>query len=446
MAQVAQTPISRITPKTHEVQPQKASKQSIVALDGVRAIAALLVMTLHINEIAGIPWNVNQNPFATTFAVFGRNGVVLFFVLSGFLLFLPYARALLFEERLPSTRTFYLRRIFRIWPGYYVTLALMILLFERQYLQPAYWKRLALFLTFFMDSSPKTWQQLNGPFWTLAIEWQFYLLLPLLALCFFRIVKAHCSSAPEQRLKVIVGCCVGLIIWGLLIRGFGVYYQRHPLAHGTLLRPVATLFLFFLFGIQGKYLEVFALGMIVSALYIFAQHPLYGKAVKARLERLSDPIWKLGWVVLIFLALWHAEATQARNGTANFTALSLFHPLRSYFAWLGEPIVGVGFSLCILAILFGSPALRWLFELPFLRWIGLFSYGIYMWHQRLIIYFCGQILPHIPHMGGTLHKDVATWLFVALFILPFCYLFYRLIEAPGIRLGGWIIARKLKPR
>ena len=219
---------------------------------------------------------------------------------------------------------------------------------------------------------------------------------------------------------------------------------RHPLAHGTLLRHVFTPLLFFLFGIQGKYLEVFALGMIVSALYIFAHHPEYGSVFKVRLQRMSDWIWKLGWVVLIFLALWHAEATQARNGTPNFTALAFFHPLRSYFAWIGEPIAGVGFCLCILAILFGSPALRWLFELPFLRWIGMLSYGRYMWHQKLIIYFCGKVLPHIPHMGGTLHRDVATWIFVALFIIPFCYLFYRVVEEPGIRLGVWLSTRKPK--
>ena len=131
---------------------QKVSKSNIVALDGVRAIAALLVVSLHLNEIAGVPWNLNQNPLATTFAVFGRTGVVLFFVLSGFLLFLPYARALLFqEEPWPSIRTFYLRRIFRIWPGYYFTLAAMILLFQPKYFHPAYWKQLVLFLTFFMD-------------------------------------------------------------------------------------------------------------------------------------------------------------------------------------------------------------------------------------------------------------------------------------------------------
>lgn len=122
--------------------PARASgKNNIAALDGVRAIAALLVVSVHVSEIAGIPWDANHNPLATAFAFLGRTGVVLFFVLSGFLLFMPYARSLLFQEEWPSTRKFYLRRIFRIWPGYYFTLAMMVILFDRKYMQPAYWKQ-----------------------------------------------------------------------------------------------------------------------------------------------------------------------------------------------------------------------------------------------------------------------------------------------------------------
>src|SRR5690242_4861493 len=106
--------------KKDEVRSGKGVK-NIAALDGVRAIAALMVVSLHLNKGAGVPWSINREPLASSLAVFGRTGVILFFVLSGFLLFMPYARALLFQERWPSLRTFYLRRIFRIWPGYYFT-------------------------------------------------------------------------------------------------------------------------------------------------------------------------------------------------------------------------------------------------------------------------------------------------------------------------------------
>jgi peptidoglycan/LPS O-acetylase OafA/YrhL len=412
----------------------------------VRAIAALLVVSLHINELAGVPWNLNQNPLATTFAVFGRTGVVLFFVLSGFLLFLPYARALLFQgEQWPSMRTFYLRRIFRIWPGYYFTLAAIIFLFQPHYLRPAYWKQLALFLTFFMDSSPQTWHKLNGPFWTLAIEWQFYMLLPWIGLGFSWLVK-RLASTPVQRLKAVLTCCCGLIVWGLLIRGFGVYYQRHPGLTLLLPHPVINVVLFFTFGIQGKYLEVFALGMMVSTCYTFAQHPESGGTFKARLQQRSDWIWKCGLVVLIGLGIWHIQAMAQSNGMlAHFSDFNFLSPIQSLFAWIGEPIAGVGYAACILAILFGSQALRWLFETRPLRWIGRLSYGLYMWHLPIILFFYAKVIPHLPHVGNILRKDIALWLLVLVGIIPGCYLFYKLIEEPGIRLGAWLVPRKFNP-
>jgi peptidoglycan/LPS O-acetylase OafA/YrhL len=438
LAQIKLAPSITSPLKTNKAKPSR--KSNIAALDGVRAIAALLVITVHVSDLVGVPWNVNQNPLATGFAFLGRTGVVLFFVLSGFLLFMPYAKALLFQEEWPSMRKFYLRRIFRIWPGYYFTLAAMILLFAQRYLQSAYRFRLSLFLTFFMDSSPQTWQQISGPFWTLAIEWQFYMLLPLIALCFAQVVKRF-SPSPQQRLKAVLACCLGLIILELLIRGLGVVYQRHPNLNFLVPHIVLKVMVFFLFGVQGKYLEVFALGMIVSACYIFAGHAEYGNLLKMHLQRLSHWAWKLGWVVLIFIALWQAEAETDRDGTPGFTALNFLHPLKSYYAWLGEPIAGVGYALCILAILFGPSMLRWLFETRFLRWIGMLSYGIYMWHLNLLLYFAGAILPHLPHIGGTFGRDVALWGFVCIAIIPFCYLFYKTIEEPGIRLGARLIRK-----
>jgi len=440
VAQAHRIPLYQITSRLQRrrADVQENHQHAIAALDGVRAIAALLVVSLHISEIAGVPWDVNQNPVATAFAFFGRTGVVLFFVLSGFLLFLPYARALLFQEAWPGARAFYLRRIFRIWPGYYLTLVAMILLFSHAYLQPGRWPDLALFLTFLMDSSQRTWQQIDGPFWTLATEWQFYMLLPLLALGFSLLVK-RLASSPSKRLYVVLLCCAGMIAWGLCIRGLGLVYQRHPQINLLLPHAMLNVVLFFTFGIQGKYLEVFALGMAMSALYTFAHHPASSKALQVTLQRLSNLAWMAGLLVLVFIALWQVEAETDRNAMANFTALGFLHPLKSFYAWLGEPLAGVGFALCVLAILSGSRTLKRLFELPLLRWIGMLSYGLYMWHLNLLLAFNSWIAPHLAGPGAILSKDLILWGFVCLIIIPFCAFFYRTVEAPGIRLGARLL-------
>ena len=72
--------------------------------------------------IWGPVYNIHDVPgmlafFVASVAYYGESGVIFFFLLSSFLLFLPYAKALLFEDPWPSLRRFYLRRIFRILPG-----------------------------------------------------------------------------------------------------------------------------------------------------------------------------------------------------------------------------------------------------------------------------------------------------------------------------------------
>lgn len=427
--------------KKDEVRSGKGVK-NIAALDGVRAIAALMVVSLHLNKGAGVPWSINREPLASSLAVFGRTGVILFFVLSGFLLFMPYARALLFQERWPSLRTFYLRRIFRIWPGYYFTLFAMILLFSHEYLQPARWKELGLFLTFLMDSSPQTWQQLDGPFWTLAIEWQFYMFLPWICLGFAWIVR-RLASSPRQCLQAVLCCCGGLIIWGVGTRIFGDFCAQHSDWTFLVPRGVLNVFLFFACGVGGKYLEAFALGMMVSALYIFAQHPEIGRALQARLQRLSYWIWGLGILILFCMVIWQANATTAMNGILSilhaFTFLDRFQTL---YNWSGPCLLAAGYSACILAILFGSRQLRWAFETRFLGWIGMISFSLYMWHLKLLGIFQVNVLPLFPHISSPLLIDIVYWLWVFGAIIPFCYLIYICIERPGMRIGALLTSRK----
>src|SRR5437588_7793109 len=77
---------------------KQEGRNTISVLDGVRALAFLFVLTYHINRTTGDNlWSVTANPLATSLSTSGASGVVLFFVLSGFLLFMPYAKALLFE-------------------------------------------------------------------------------------------------------------------------------------------------------------------------------------------------------------------------------------------------------------------------------------------------------------------------------------------------------------
>ena len=216
-------------------------KNTIRVLDGVRAFACLIVIWFHIyripRDLSIWPTHPFTNLLLNTFLFFGKYGVTLFFVLSGFLLFLPFALSMLFDQPLPSIWRFYIRRAFRILPAYYISLILIVLLFQREYLQPQHWKELGLFLVFFMDSSKTTFKQLNAPFWTLAVEWQFYMLLPLLVLGMRSLIW---RVRQNHRVHIIVVCILTVIAWGIFSRFFGNYFvNQHPTE--TVLLPRSVL-------------------------------------------------------------------------------------------------------------------------------------------------------------------------------------------------------------
>ena len=385
-------------------------------------------MAYHINRFAllGHVLTPDLGPLTIAFALAGSSGVTLFFVLSGFLLFTPYARSLLFDAQWPSLRRFYLRRAFRILPGYYISLALLIFFTGNfLYFQPDHWNELALFLALFMDSSPLTYQAINGPFWTLAVEWQFYLLLPLLALAFRPLVR---RGLLRRRLVVLSLCLVALIAWGIVTRYWGRSWELNSHQPAVLSPFVHNVALFFFYGSSGKFLEDFAAGMLLCVFYVLSQQVREHRTV-ALLQKYSWWLWGLGILELCYTAVWSALPGR------DFMA-----PIIGPHNWLSEFVLALGFTLCISALLFGPTQLKSLLEWRSLRETGLLSYAMYIWHLPLLLVFLAFVLPYTAAWGNIFIYS-AYWIWAALVILPFSYLFYRFIERPWIQIGSRITSK-----
>jgi peptidoglycan/LPS O-acetylase OafA/YrhL len=406
------------------------SHTTIAMLDGVRAFACFCVISYHINRWTQgnhIWTQQSAGILVTAFALAGSYGVTLFFLLSGFLLFMPYVQSLLFDTPWPSIRRYYLRRIFRIWPGYYVSLILLILITHREYLQPDHWSRLLLFLTFLMDSAYSTYQSIDGPLWTLAVEWQFYVLLPILALGLRYIVQ---HGSQQRRLTILALALLGLILWGLGTHYWGRSWQMNPTQPRWIPEPLHHLIMFFVYGQSGKYLEDFAIGMLVCLVYVLSQQePQHRLAYLCK--KYSYLIWANGILWLFFAVIW------------PYTIL--LGPLVPYIGahnWLNEIPYAVGFGLCGIAMLLGSSALRAPFEWRPTRWLGKLSYDLYIWHIPFITLFYTSILPmfsfHNPYL-----LYASFWLWIVCVVMLFGYIFYNVIERPGIKLGNKIIAALL---
>lgn len=401
-------------------------RNNIKVLDGVRGIAILMVVVFHVNRVSGDNlWDWRTNPLASAVSSSGGIGVTLFFVLSGFLLFMPFAKALLFKGSWPLLRVYYLRRMFRIFPGYYVSLFLLILVAYQQYLDANHRLNLLLFLTFFMDSSRLTFRTIDGPLWTLATEWQYYMILPLLCIGMALLIK---WVPARKRLFAAILCLLGIIVWGLVVRNWGIYYLAHPWKSFLWFPPnVVNVLRFFFFGITGKYTEDFAVGMLISLLYIYAQHPSTRAAFTQRWQQLSPWLWRAGIIILVFGVMWHFQSGQP-------AAWPFLNGIMPVFDWLNEMLLAIGFGLCIAAILFGSESLQRPFSWPLVRWTGLISYSLYIWHLPLLVLFNTRVLP-LFHAQNVYKIYLLYWLWVLLVIFPFSLLIFTFVEKPFMRMG-----------
>jgi peptidoglycan/LPS O-acetylase OafA/YrhL len=158
-------------------------------LNGLRFIAALAVMIHHVEQgkgLVGLPSVFLTSPFIH---IIGGLGVVLFFVLSGFLI----SYLLLEEENRTGigVRHFYARRILRIWPLYYliIVLALFILPHVSFFTLPGYGidvvqknllLKTAIYATLFANFPVVGFVPYASQTWSIATEEQFYLLWPVL--------------------------------------------------------------------------------------------------------------------------------------------------------------------------------------------------------------------------------------------------------------------------
>ena len=289
-----------------------------IELDFLRGIAIIAVMGYHFHTVATgfrvIP--IIQYPFTH----FGREGVNLFFTLSGFLvgglLLRQYA-----STGVIDARRFIVRRIFKIWPAYYVLIAFHMVA-GRHPLSTFAVQNLTHLQNYLGTSISQTW--------SLAVEEHFYLLLPALLLLFARWkLRANAILAMLSLicLAVLIGRSIVVANGGLDAAFFQTQYRIDSLLAGVML----------------------------AAVY-WMKPDLY--------RRLAQ---KKGMLLAIvgFLVAWLAFAT--RHDALDES--------------IGYTIQSAGYVALIVLMLehTGAMARMWLFRA--IAWVGVYSYGIYLWHS-----------------------------------------------------------------
>ncbi|MGI8425662.1 MAG: acyltransferase family protein [Actinomycetota bacterium] len=323
------------------------SRVNLPAIDGMRGVAALLILLTHVPLFI-----LAKGPPRAVMMSFYM-GVDLFFVLSGFVLFLPVA---LGSGRFGSKKAYFVRRAGRILPAYYVSLVIVIVLNSlltnsRVALPQHSWRALLTLgshLTLVQhELSPSSEGfGVNTVIWTLSIEALFYLLLPFVAAWYFK----H----PYSGLLLALGTGV---LWKMaathpLFTLPGVDYET---------TRVALAFQF------PTYLGHFAMGMTAARVY----SSIRASGLPKRLVR-AVPAVQVG--ALLGLLYQMHEAGQARQlGRWEFVRHAT-----------GTTGVAACFALFLLCTVVGPSWSQWPLANRFSRWMGEISYGVYLYHLPII--------------------------------------------------------------
>ena len=200
------------------------------ALDGMRGIAALTVFAIHL-WIYQLPnsMTLRRDSWATTALFEGRVAFVMFFVLSGYLLYRAFARAALGRSEPMWTLGYLARRAARIGPAYYVALVGSLILMTqagdgtpgRRLVDVA---KLPLFFLFAQNYSPDTLLKLNAATWTLVVEVAFYAMLPVVGLIALRL------RSPKRQAALLGALVLAGLAWNLAdyLSGWGPVAGHAP--------------------------------------------------------------------------------------------------------------------------------------------------------------------------------------------------------------------------
>ncbi|HEX3799556.1 MAG TPA: acyltransferase [Verrucomicrobiae bacterium] len=339
---------SKDTNKGWEVKPSTGAHFDV--LDGIRGIAILMVVFFH---------GFYVNPKSTSiFQVLGgrviqnlNEGVPIFFVLSGFLISYPFFRKKHADARAWYVPGYWRRRIGKILPPFYLSLSIFTAILYFHYRNPEYLKAAGLWVTglanFIQTSVP-----INDCYWSLIVEAQFYVFLPIL---FFLNRGLNLS-------KTCLTISIILLAVPLIVR-----QVTWPVSGGR----EELLLLTERFPCQ---LDFFAWGVFFAGIFT-----MLGNADSSR-----RPLACVGYTGIVFLIFtfcmlvvwtglfnsvetptrWSTESTHFLMGTSSFLLL--------FFVFDPQ---------CLAARILSA---------SYLRFIGIVSYEWFLFHQPVLFWFRGE--------------------------------------------------------
>ncbi|GAA4641064.1 acyltransferase family protein [Gordonia humi] len=353
-------------------------------LEGMRAVAALGVLTTHVAfQTRSLHWPVIG-------PVLGRLdlAVALFFALSGFLLWRPYASAARGQGDPPGVRRYFRHRFVRIWPAYaIVVVAVLALLPQARDASPTVW---IANLTLTQVFVPLTLAPGLTQMWSLSVEVAFYLLLPLIGY----VLSAVRGARARHRIPVILGVSALSLGWAwvaeLLPLPDGVEGQNWVFGH----------------------LPWFAAGLVLAEIVA---------AVEA--GRVAEPSRVIRWstnrpLMLAVLVIAYGLACTPLAGPVGLAPMS--DPQYAAKMFLGA----VGAYAILAPLVLRDGPFR-LLDSAIMAALGRWSYGIFIWHVAVLTVVFG--LFGIPAFDG---RFVGVWVLTVIVTVGVSAASYTFVEEP----------------
>lgn len=198
----------------NKLKRETSSGNFIAEVDGLRFLAIITVIFYHVQLffVAKTPFKFNFDNGLHWLIQNGFKGVEIFFVLSGFILALPFANHFLAGSKKPNLKNYYLRRLTRLEPPYFLALILFFILHIIKGVYPVrdLFNGLLFNLAYLQNFTWLHTQPIIGNItWSLEIEVQFYLIMPFLAAIF--------SLGKLKRRIVLIGAIIVIPIINVLL-------------------------------------------------------------------------------------------------------------------------------------------------------------------------------------------------------------------------------------
>ena len=367
------------------------------ALHGLRVLAILSVIQFHVTWIFSGEHGIAFDRSMTAVSLSVFFGMDLFFILSGFLI-----GSILFHA-IESTKPgggilwrFYMRRIFRTFPSYYVVLTVLVLTTVLSDAQRAHLPYEYAYLTNFMPLGRKDIIMFWG--WSLGLEEQFYLVVPLFLFALTRL------RSDRVRVILLVGAC--LIAATLRLAIYWSYYPWTDLAlYGALYFRTYTRF------------DTLVCGILLAFVH---------RRWRAEITEWLKLPFHRGLLAVPALACLWILAFPTVIGIQNVQLLHVF-------AW--GTLTSLMYFPTLILLLHGDGFFSRFLSLPLFRWIATLGYGVYLVHIPIVD---DLVIPiartlderHVPKAllwGGA-------FAVVTLASLAIAYVMHVLIEKPALKI------------